>query len=389
MKRHGNLWPELLSFPNLVRAVQNAARRKRSRGDVAAFLFDQEKHLCDLQAELTAKTYRPGPYRTFFIFEPKKRLIGAAPFRDRVVHHALCRVLEPIYERVFIHDTYACRKGKGAHAAVERFTHYARRHRYVLKCDVAKYFPSIDHAILKQTIARKIKDKEVLWLANLIIDHSNLQEAVFHLHRGDDLFTLLERRRGLPLGNQTSQFFANVYLDPFDHFVREVLRAPGYVRYVDNFVIFHDDQAWLAQARAQCREYLAGLRLRLHPEKSVISRVKDGTRFLGYRNFPDHRLLPKTNVVRFKRRMRDLQSAYARYECDGDDVQRSIAGWLGHAGQADTWHLRERLLNNTIFQRGDNRPSGERVEGPRGAGRLVQQQSEELPFRLPQQQFAR
>ena len=351
MKRYGGLWPKLVAFPNLVRAAHKAARGKRSLANVAAFLFDLESHLCRLQDELEERTYTPGPYHTFRIFEPKERLISAAPFRDRVVHHALCNVLEPIFERTFISDSYACRKGKGTHAAVDRFTQFARRCRHVLKADIRKYFPSIDHAILKGLLARKVKDKGVLWLANRIIDHSNPQEAVEDWFPGDDLFAPQERRRGLPLGNQTSQFFANLYLDPFDHFVREQLRPPGYLRYVDDFVLFHDDPGWLRTARQRCQEFLTRLRLRLHPDKSVIARVEDGTRFLGYRVYPGYRLLPRTNVTRFRRRARRLQEGYAAGLLTWADVRRSLAGWLGHACRADTWHLREALFEDMVFRR--------------------------------------
>lgn len=351
MKRYGNLWPQLVGFRNLLRAAQKAARGKRALANVARFHFDLEKELCRLQDELIGKTYVPGPYHTFFIHEPKKRLISAAPFRDRVVHHALCGVLEPIFERVFIADSYACRQGKGTHAAAKRFTHFARQFRYVLKCDVRKYFPSIDHEILKGQLGHTIKDRDVLWLVNRSIDHANPQEVVEEWFRGDDLFTPAQRRRGLPLGNQTSQFFANVYLNPFDHYVKEKLRVRGYLRYVDDFVLFGDDASELGQLRECCREFLAGLRLRLHPNKSVISRTADGTRFLGYRVFPDYRRLPATNLVRFNRRLKRLQAGYASGMLDWPDVQRSLAGWYGHAVQADTFRLRARLFAEIIFQR--------------------------------------
>jgi retron-type reverse transcriptase len=201
---------------------------------VARFFFRLEPELVRLQEELTSMTYRPGPYRTFTIYEGKARQISAAPFRDRVVHHALTGILEPIFERSFIHDSYACRKGKGTHAAVDRCQQLARRHAYVLKADVRRFFPSIDHVILKNQIARRIKDPRVLWLVNTIVDHSNPQLPAIMWFPGDDLFTPIERRRGLPLGNQTSQFFANVYLDALDHFVTDRLRF-SYVRYVDAF----------------------------------------------------------------------------------------------------------------------------------------------------------
>ena len=216
MKRYGHLWEGMISFENLLRAAEKARRGKRFKPGAARFFFRLEPELLRLQEELANLTYRPGPYRTFTIYEGKPRQISAAPFRDRVVHHALTGILEPIFERSFIHDSYACRKGKGTHAAVNRCQHFARRHAYVLKADVRKYFPSIDHAILKELIARRIKDPSVLHLVSTIIDHSNPQPSVIAWFPGDDLFTPIERRRGLPLGNQTSQFFANVYLDPLD-----------------------------------------------------------------------------------------------------------------------------------------------------------------------------
>ncbi|HMB07556.1 MAG TPA: reverse transcriptase/maturase family protein [Isosphaeraceae bacterium] len=230
MKRHGHLWEGMIAFESLHRAAEKARRGKRFRHPAARFFFHLERELWRLHEELATKTYRPGPYRTFFICEPKRRQISAAPFRDRVVHHALTGMLEPIFERSFIHDSYACRKGKGTHAAVDRCQEFARRFRYVLKADVRKFFPSIDHEILKGLVARKVKDPHVLWLVDRIIDHSNPQDPVLAWFPGDDLFTPIERRRGLPLGNQTSQFFANVYLDPLDHFVTDRLGL-SYVRY--------------------------------------------------------------------------------------------------------------------------------------------------------------
>jgi len=219
MRRHGHLREGLIAFENLLRAAEKARRGKRFRPPAARFFFHLERELTRLHDELAAKTYRPGPYRTFTLHEGKARQISAAPFRDRVVHHALTGVLEPIFERSFVFDSDACRKGKGTHAAVDRCQGFARRYRYVLKADVRKFFPSIDHAILKGLVARKVKDPHVLWLVDRIIDHGNPQDPVLMWFPGDDLFTPTERRRRLPLGNQTSRFFANVYLDPLDHFV--------------------------------------------------------------------------------------------------------------------------------------------------------------------------
>jgi retron-type reverse transcriptase len=351
MKRVGHLWDRLVGFENLLRAAETACKGKRFRPDVARFHFGLERELWRLHEELRTRTYRPGPYRTFVLCEPKPRQISAAPYRDRVVHHALTQVLEPIFERSFLPDSYACRKGKGTHAAVDRCQHFARRFRYVFKADVRKFFPSLDHQVLQGLLARKIKDRDVLGLAGLIIDHSNPQEEVPLWFAGDDLFTPHERRRGLPIGNQTSQFFANVFLDPLDHFVKDRLGAGGYVRYCDDFLVFADDKAFLAGVRRQVAELLAGLRLRLHPTKNVVFPSRAGIPFLGYRVFPTHRLLAKANVWRFRRRLRRMQGQYARKEIAAAEVLQRVTSWIGHAGQADTYLLRERLFQEHPFRR--------------------------------------
>jgi retron-type reverse transcriptase len=181
MKRHGHLWENVISFEAFLRAADRARRGKRFRPAVASFHFDLEHELWALHEELSTKRYRPGAYRTFFICEPKPRQISAAPYRDRVVHHALVNVLEPIYERTFIHDSYACRQGKGTHAAVDRCQHFARRFRYVLKADIQKFFPSLDHQILKAIVARKVKDPDVLWLLPRQQSYSHNRRGIPHL----------------------------------------------------------------------------------------------------------------------------------------------------------------------------------------------------------------
>jgi len=375
MRRHGHLWEGMIAFENLLRAAEKARRGKRSRPPAARFFFHLERELWRLHEELATKTYRPGPYRTFFICEPKRRQISAAPFRDRVVHHALTGVLEPIFERSFIYDSYACRKGKGTHAAVDRCQEFARRFRYVLKADVRKFFPSIDHEILKGLIVRKVKDPHVLWLVNRIIDHSNPQDPVLAWFPGDDLFTPIERRRGLPLGNQTSQFFANVYLDPLDHFVTARLRL-CYVRYVDDFLVFADDKRRLHEVRDRISEFLERLRLQVHRDKSVVFPCDRGIRFLGYRVFPTHRLLVKENVHRFRRRMRRMQAAYAAGRIGFEAIRPRIMSWIGHARHADTYRLRADLFRKMPFQRATTKPTS-------ASGRDVQQSAGERPLGEP------
>jgi len=173
MKRFGGLYQQVTSFENLYLASRKARKGKRHKENVIQFEENIELEILKLQAELVSKSYRPGPYREFTIYERKPRKISAAPYRDRVVHHALCTIIEPIFEDTFIYDSYACRKGKGTHKAVDRFTEFSRKNRYILKTDIKKYFPSIDHEILFRKIKKKIKCKDTLWLLRVIIDGSN------------------------------------------------------------------------------------------------------------------------------------------------------------------------------------------------------------------------
>ena len=350
MKTHNRLFQQICSFENLLNAARKAQRSKRFQADVARFNFHLEKELYRLQEELQTQIYRPGEYREFYIYEPKLRKISAAPYRDRVVHHALCNVIEPIFDRTFIFDSYACRKGKGTHKAVNRFTEFSRKNTYVLKCDIKKYFPSIDHEILKTRFRRKIRDAQTLWLVDLIVDSSNPQEYVLAYFEDDDLLTPLHRRRGIPIGNLTSQFFANIYLNGFDHFVKEVLKCRYYIRYVDDFVVLETDKARLHWVKSEMETYLARFRLKLHPDKCQVFPVKDGTDFLGYRVFPTHRKLRTSSVRRARRRLHRLRKDYERGKISWQDVNHSVQSWLGHVEHADTYGLRRAIFSQTIFR---------------------------------------
>jgi hypothetical protein len=316
---------------------------------VAAFHFNLEGELLTLRDELISKTYQPGPYRAFTIRDPKKRLISAAPYRDRVVHHALCRVIEPVFERGFIFSSYANRVGKGTHAALDRATHFARRYPYVLKCDIEKYFPSIDHAILLERIARKIKCRDTLWLIERIVANSNPQEEVLRYFPGDNLFTPVERRRGIPIGNLTSQFFANIYLDGFDHFVQQRLGRPAYVRFADDFAVFGGGREELGRLLEPIQDHLDGLRLRLHPTKCHVVPVRCGLPFLGWQVFAGHRRLRRRTGVRFSRRLAELVRGHAAGSIPPDRVKASVMSWIGHLKHGDTWGLRRKLLGAARF----------------------------------------
>jgi hypothetical protein len=339
-----------------------------------------------LERELAQDRWRPGGYVTIRVTDPKPRLVSAAPFRDRVVHHALCAVIGPILERGLIDDTFANRTGKGTHRAVARYERFRDRHAHVLRCDVWRYFPAIDHAILKADLRRRIACAPTLRLCDRIIDGSNPQEPVLLYFPGDDLLAPLERRRGLPIGNLTSQLFANLYLDRLDHFVKEVLRAPGYVRYVDDFALFHDDPAVLAEWRIRIERFLVGRRLVLHPDKTWIAPTAARAEFLGFVLEPGRRLLPETNVRRFRDRLRGLRDRWRRGTVTAAEVDARIRAWIAHAGQADTWRLRHAIFRGGVYDpaRGPGRPQA----GARPARRLLERQPQEPPLRQPQQERA-
>lgn len=308
-------------------AFYAAAQGKKNQSVVAWFNYNLSRTIFALQNELQQKNYCPGPYTTFYVYDPKKRLISAAPFRDRVVHHALCNIIEPIFERTFIYDSYANRLGKGTHAAIERFQYYARKYPYVLKCDIKKFFPSVDHAILKQEIRWKVACPDTLWLIDLIIDNSNAQEPHLVWFPGDDLLTPAVRRRGLPIGNLTSQFWANVYLNRFDHYIKEELQVPGYIRYVDDFVLFSHSKSDLIAWKSCLEKWLAALRLVPHPDKTHIHQTSKGVSFLGFKAWPDYRVPLKAKTRRFERH---LTAVLSDKECSKKDLEATLNSWRGH-----------------------------------------------------------
>ena len=331
-------------------AAGRAIKGKRRKPGAASFMANLETEVLRLERELRSGTYRPGRYTVIHVRDPKPRMVSAAPFRDRVVHHAFCAVAEPIFERGFIHDSYANRKGKGTHRAVERYERFRNRNSHVLRCDIYRYFPAIDHSVLKRDIRRRIDCEKTLWLADTIIDASNPQEPVNLHFAGDDLFAPFERRRGLPIGNLTSQFFANLYLDGLDHFCKEVLGAKGYLRYVDDFALFHDDPEVLADWRRRIADYLTGRRLRLHPRKTFVVPTAEPVAFLGYVLLPDgYRRLPEDNIRRFRNRLRGLRDRYRDGSAELGEIESRVGSWIAHAAQADTWRLRHAIFRGGLF----------------------------------------
>lgn len=335
MKTFNHLFQQVVSFENLLAAARNAAKGKKERPNVLLFFLNLEENLFLLQDELVSHNYTPGHYRTFDIYDPKPRLISAAPFRDRVVHHALMNIIGPLMERSFIFDSYANRVGKGTHKAIRRYQSFLKQYHFVLKCDIKSYFPSIDHEILKSLVRKRINCNQTLWLIDTIIDSINQPQIqpINEYFPGDTLFTPLGRRIGLPIGNLTSQFFGNYYLNPLDHFIKEKLRCKAYIRYVDDFVLFADSKLQLKEWKKNILIFLESLRLKLQPKRCNIYPTAKGYRFLGQVVFPTHRRLAAENVRKFKKRLKKWK------KCPPNNLQQRLASWMGHASQANTFSL--------------------------------------------------
>ena len=302
MKTYKNLYPKLCSLDNLESAFKKAREDKILLPYVIKFEENLEGELKKLHEELSFLSYKPNKLKRFIVMDPKTRTIHASAFRDRVVYHAIVNILEPIFDPTFIYDSHASRKNKGTHKAVERFDKFKRKISkngrlarnaynknhvtgYVLKADIKHYFDSVDHERLLEIIRRKIKDRNVIWLIKQILD--NFESQI--------------NGKGMPLGNLTSQFFANVYLNELDQFVKNKLKAKYYIRYVDDFVILNNDKERLLEYKNKISKYLKYLKLELHPSKSNILPLRNGVTFLGYRIFYHHKLLRKSNLRKFNR----------------------------------------------------------------------------------------
>ena len=341
-----DLYSQIASKENLYRSAHRAALGRRYRDSAADFKFHLEEEVETLHGELTGKTYRHGKYRMFTIYDPKERNIAAAPFRDRVVHHAVHDVIEPFIDKTFIYDSYACRKDKGTHKAVDRAQSFLRANRFCLHGDVKKYFPSIDHGRLKEMLAKRIADKDLLWLVNGIIDsarqimgddkqrvgHCDASLAKQHAcqavrqSKEKVCFGVLQSScsdegKGLPIGNLTSQFFANLYLNELDYFVKFDLRRRYYLRYMDDFLVFANCKEELLEIKIKIRDFLKNkLALDLHEGKSQVYKTKNGVKFLGFRIFNVYRRLASDNVRRFKKRIKGLMLQAKHDSCHGDSA---------------------------------------------------------------------
>jgi retron-type reverse transcriptase len=291
---------------------------------VAEFSLNFLDNIVELQTELAQKTYRHGGYKSFKINDPKPRDIHKAAVRDRLVHHALYRVLYPRFDRVFIYDSYSCRRNKGTHRAIDRFREYGRkvskngtRTCWVLKGDIRKFFANIDHAILKDVLARYLEDESVLWLLAQVIDSFNIVNS-------PDV--------GLPLGNLTSQLLVNVYMNEFDQFAKRVLKAKYYIRYADDFVILSENEKELQKSVPRIAQFLEdSLKLSLHPDKLYIKTLASGLDFLGWVHFPHHRVLRTSTRKRMFRNLSETSTL------------ESITSYLGLISHGNTHKLHEMI----------------------------------------------
>ncbi len=285
---------------NLLEAWKEFVKGKRQRRDVQEFSLRLMDHILELNAELRHHTYRHGGYQAFSIHDPKPRSIHKAPVRDRLLHHAIYRVLYPFFDRAFIADSYSCRIGKGTHRALDRFREFGHqvsrnntRTCWVLKCDVRKFFASIDQNILLAILRQYIPDQGILWLLKAVVQS----------------FSSGAYGKGLPLGNLTSQLLVNVYMNEFDQFVKHKLKAEYYIRYADDFVVFSASRGWLEGQVLRIREFLwERLRLELHPDKVSIKTLASGVDFLGWVHFSNHRVLRTTTKRRILKRIEENTS---------------------------------------------------------------------------------
>jgi RNA-directed DNA polymerase len=336
------------TWQNLLNAYRKAAKGKRGKPPAADFEHQLADHLLDLQRDLQNQTYRPGDYYHFFIHEPKQRKISAAPFRDRVVHHALCNIIEPVFDRRFIGNSYANRVGKGNHTAIDRLQQFGRDNRYVLRMDIVKHFPSLDHQILYDEIARTIDDEGILRLVQVILASGRgvLTDEYQMVYFPDDNLFAVNRPRGLPIGNLTSQFWSNVYMNPFDWFIQRELGCNAFLRYVDDFALFSNDKAQLWAWKNAIIERLARLRLTVHEREAQVVQCKDGIPWLGFVVYPTHRKLKKRNVVNFTQRLEHNIDLYESGQITFAELDASVQGWINHVRYGDTWGLRGHIFDS-------------------------------------------
>lgn len=307
MKRAGDLYAQISTYDNLCLAYWKAARGKQQRAGVIAFRENFDANIEKLRNDLINHSPDVGHYRFFRICDPKPRSICAASFPERVLHHAVMNLCEPVLEAYAIHDSYACRKAKGNRKALTRALGFAGRYGWYLKLDIRKYFDSIDHGILLDQLARRFKDRDLLRLFETLL-------ATYHTQPG----------KGMPIGNLVSQHLANFYLGVFDHWVKEELKVRGYLRYMDDFILFGSDKHTLKKALTRVKNHLAEkLALELKPNIQ-LNRCTRGIPFIGYRIYPAHIDLSPRSRKRFTRKFKHYEGKWCHGEWSENDLARHM-----------------------------------------------------------------
>jgi retron-type reverse transcriptase len=336
LQRVGNLFEKVCSFENLYSAYKKAARGTKGKKETDEFCFFLEYELLKLKNELITENYSPGKYKYFTIKDPKEREIAVAPFRDRVVHHAIINILEPIYEKIFIFDSYATRKEKGTHKAILRAQEFLRKNEWYLKSDISKYFASIDHYKIIEIIKGKIKDRRLINLIEIIIRNGG------------------ENGKGLPIGNLTSQFFANVYLDRFDHYIKDELGIKYYVRYMDDIVIFANDKRKLKEISAELRNFLnEELSLDMKTNATYINKRINGVTFLGKRIFPNIIRIKNENLKRSIKRIERRENEHIEGKIDETKLCQSVESIIGMMKHYNVFEYRKEYMRKTSLRRPD------------------------------------
>lgn len=348
MKRHGNLFGKIIDIDNLYLAHKNARKGKSYYSDVRMVDSDLEHYLWQLHDSLRDHTFTTSPYTTKQIYEPKKRTIYKLPyFPDRIVHHAVMNVLQPIWDKTFIYDLYSAIPGKGLHAGSYRLRQFMRDRestRYCLKYDISKFYPSIDHDILIEKIRKKIKCEDTLWLL-------------------EDVVRSPGENKNVPIGNYLSQYFSNIYMSDFDHWIKEEKRMRYYIRYCDDGVILHRDRDTLQKLQVEIEEYLREeLDLTLNPKTRVLDVDRQGIDFLGYRCFRDYTLLRKSSARRFKKKIKSIEKG----NHDSQNMISSIMSYLGWLRHCDSYHLQSSYVydNPIILKKMDHASMELGIENP-------------------------
>lgn len=332
MKRHGNLFAKITTPENLHEAYRSARKGKGWQDTVKRFEIDLDANLEQIRQSLVLKTFTTSAYKEKIIYEPKERVVYKLPFApDRIVQHALVNVLGPIWEKLFIYDSYSCLKGKGIHAGSRRTMEFIRQvgpDAYCLKMDVAKFYPSVDHDILFSIVRRKIKCSDTLWL---------LKDIIYSFPGG----------KNVPIGNYTSQWFCNIYLNELDTFIKHQLRVKRYIRYCDDFIIIHENKRYLMSLAEEIEQFLAQ-HLALRLSKNDIFPVRHGIDFLGYRHFSGYVLIRKSTAKRIKHRLRALPGMLKRGEISSEQYRSSIASTEGWLRWANSYNLQTSLGINEL-----------------------------------------